>query len=72
MRARVLTDFTAALVPRSRSSRALWARELGELVAPDFDEAFRAVGLVAFGLVAFGVSSVRRGGDLDRAPDAAG
>ncbi|HEV2776083.1 MAG TPA: oligosaccharide flippase family protein [Solirubrobacteraceae bacterium] len=57
VRGRVLTDFTAALCLVGLVC-ALWARELGELVAPDFDEAFRAVGLVAFGLVAFGISSV--------------
>ncbi|HEV2060664.1 MAG TPA: oligosaccharide flippase family protein [Solirubrobacteraceae bacterium] len=57
VRGRVLTDFTAALCLVALVS-ALWARELGELVAPDFDEAYRAVGLVAFGLVAFGISSV--------------
>lgn len=57
VRARILTDFTAALVLIALVS-ALWAREIAELVAPDFDEAFRAVGLVAFGLVGFGISSV--------------
>ncbi len=57
VRGRVLTDFTAALCLVGLVT-ALWARELGELVAPDFDEAYRAVGLVAFGLVLFGISSV--------------
>lgn len=57
VRGRVLTDFTAALCLVGLVT-ALWARELGELVAPDFDEAYRAVGIVTFGLVAFGVSSV--------------
>jgi O-antigen/teichoic acid export membrane protein len=57
VRARVLTDFTAVLCLVGLVT-ALWAKELGELVAPDFDEAYRAVGLVAFGLVMFGVSSV--------------
>ncbi|MGH2901922.1 MAG: lipopolysaccharide biosynthesis protein [Solirubrobacteraceae bacterium] len=57
VRGRVLTDFTAGLTLIALVS-ALWARELGERVAPDFDEAFRAVGIVAFGLVAFGISSV--------------
>jgi O-antigen/teichoic acid export membrane protein len=57
VRARVLTDFIAALALTGLVF-ALWAQELTELVAPAFDEAFRAVGLVAFGLVAFGISSV--------------
>jgi len=57
VRGRVLTDFTAALVLVGLVT-ALWARELGELVAPAFDEAFRSVGIVAFGLVAFGISGV--------------
>jgi len=57
VRARILTDFTAGLVLVGLVS-ALWAREIAELVAPDFDESFRAVGLVAFGLVGFGISSV--------------
>jgi O-antigen/teichoic acid export membrane protein len=57
VRGRVLTDFTAALCFIGLVT-ALWAREVGAMVAPDFDEAFRAVGIVAFGLVAFGVSSV--------------
>lgn len=57
VRARVLTDFTAALCLVGLVF-ALWARELGEVVAPEFDRAYRAVGIVAFGLVAFGISSV--------------
>jgi O-antigen/teichoic acid export membrane protein len=57
VRARVLTDFTAALCLIGLFF-ALWARELGELIAPDFDRAYRAVGIVAFGLVAFGISTV--------------
>jgi O-antigen/teichoic acid export membrane protein len=57
VRARVLTDFTAALALIALVT-ALWAREVQELVAPDFDEAYRAVGIVAFAQVAFGVSTV--------------
>ena len=57
VRARILTDFTAALTFIGLAC-ALWARELTELVAPDFDEAYTAVGLVAFGLVGFGISSI--------------
>lgn len=57
VRARILTDFTAMLAFVALAC-ALWARELAELVAPAFDEAYRAVGLVAFGLVGFGISSV--------------
>lgn len=57
VRGRVLTDFTAVLCFVGLVS-ALWAQELGELVAPDFDRAYRAVGIVAFGLVVFGISSV--------------
>jgi len=57
VRARVLTDFTAALTLTALVT-ALWARELTEVVAPAFDEAFRSVGIVAFGLAAFGVSGV--------------
>lgn len=57
VRARVLTDFTAVLCLIGLIS-ALWARELGEIVAPGYDEAYRSVGIVAFGLVAFGISSV--------------
>jgi O-antigen/teichoic acid export membrane protein len=57
VRGRILTDFTAGLTFIGLMS-ALWAREITELVAPDFDRAFRAVGLVAFGLVGFGISSV--------------
>jgi O-antigen/teichoic acid export membrane protein len=57
VRARVLTDFTAALVLVGLVS-ALWARELADLVAPGYDDAFRSVGILSFGLVAFGISSV--------------
>ena len=57
VRARILTDFTAVLAFIALVC-ALWAREIAELVAPDFDESFRAVGLIAFGLVGFGISSV--------------
>lgn len=57
VRARILTDFTAALAFIALVC-ALWARELADLVAPAFDDAYRAVGLVAFGLVGFGISSV--------------
>jgi O-antigen/teichoic acid export membrane protein len=57
VRARVLTDFTAALALIALVT-GLWARELQELVAPDFDEAYRSVGIIAFGQAAFGVSTV--------------
>jgi O-antigen/teichoic acid export membrane protein len=57
VRARVLTDFTAGLCAIALVT-ALWAREVQELVAPAFDEAFRSAGIVAFGQAAFGVSTV--------------
>ncbi len=57
VRARVLTDFTAALGLIALVT-ALWARELQEIVAPAYDEAFRSVGIIAFGQAAFGVTTV--------------
>lgn len=36
----------------------LFARELVAIVAPDFDDAYKAVGLLTFSVVAFGVSTV--------------
>lgn len=57
VRARILTDFTAALSLTALVT-ALLAREIQQLAAPGFDEAFRSVGIVAFGLAAYGVSGV--------------
>ena len=41
---------------------SLFAREILELVAPRFDTAYEAVGLLAFGLAAYGISNVVLGG----------
>jgi O-antigen/teichoic acid export membrane protein len=57
VRARVLTDFSAALVFVGLVM-SLWAQEILDIVAPAFDAAYEAAGLVAFGLVAYGISSV--------------
>lgn len=57
VRARVLTYLAAGL-----SALALFlsvfSREIASLVAPSFDRAYEVVGLLCFGLVAFGISSV--------------
>lgn len=57
IRARVLIYLTAGLVLMALTL-GLFAREIVEIVAPQFDEAYRATGLVAAGLVAFGLSTV--------------
>lgn len=57
VRARVLTDFSAALVFVGLVT-SLWANELLEVIAPAFDEAYQSAGIVTFGLVIFGISSV--------------
>ena len=57
IRARVLIYLTAGLVLMALAL-SLFAREIIEIVAPRFDEAYRATGLVAAGLVAFGLSTV--------------
>jgi len=49
----VTTGFLAIAVLLS-----LFAREVIMLVAPDFDEAYRVVGLIALGLVAFGTTTI--------------
>jgi O-antigen/teichoic acid export membrane protein len=57
IRARVLIYLTAGLVLMALAL-GLFAREIVEIMAPQFDDAYRATGLVAAGLVAFGLSTV--------------
>ena len=57
IRARVLIYLTAGLVLVALAL-SLFAREIIEIVAPQFDDSYRATGLVAAGLVAFGISTV--------------
>jgi O-antigen/teichoic acid export membrane protein len=57
LRARVLTYVTAGLVLMALAL-GLFAREIVDIVAPGFDRAYQATGLVAAGLAAFGVSTV--------------
>jgi O-antigen/teichoic acid export membrane protein len=57
IRARVLIYLTAGLVLMALAL-GLFAREIVEIMAPRFDDAYRATGLVAAGLVAFGLSTV--------------
>ena len=61
VRARALTYLTAALT-LGALVLALFARELLALLAPGYDRAYQAVGLVALGAVSFGVSSVAMAG----------
>jgi O-antigen/teichoic acid export membrane protein len=57
LRARVLTYLTGGLVLMALTL-GLFAREIVDIVAPAFDRAYRATGLVAAGLAAFGLSTV--------------
>jgi O-antigen/teichoic acid export membrane protein len=57
LRARVLTYVTAGLVLMALAL-GLFARQIVDIVAPGFDRAYQATGLVAAGLAAFGVSTV--------------
>jgi O-antigen/teichoic acid export membrane protein len=57
LRARVLTYLTAGLVLLALAL-GLFAREIVDIIAPGFDRAYQATGLVAAGLAAFGLSTV--------------
>lgn len=57
LRGRVLTYLTAGLVLLALVL-GLFAREIVDIVAPGFDRAYQATGLVAAGLAAFGLSTV--------------
>jgi O-antigen/teichoic acid export membrane protein len=57
LRSRVLTYVTAGLVLMALAI-GLFAREIVDIIAPEFDSAYRATGLVAAGLAAFGVSTI--------------
>jgi O-antigen/teichoic acid export membrane protein len=57
LRARVLTYLTGGLVLMALAL-GLFAREIIDVVAPAFDRAYQATGLVAAGLAAFGLSTV--------------
>jgi O-antigen/teichoic acid export membrane protein len=57
VRAKSLTYFAAVLLTVGLTL-TLFAREALEVVAPGFDRAYKAVGPLAFGIFAFGVSTV--------------
>jgi O-antigen/teichoic acid export membrane protein len=61
IRARLLTYLTVALC-FGGLCLALFAREIIEVVAPDYHRAYEAVGLLALSIVAFGISALTMAG----------
>jgi antigen flippase len=57
VRGRILT-YLAFTLSLGAVSLGLFARELVALVAPDYPDAYQAVGLLALAVVAFGISSI--------------
>lgn len=61
IRARVLTYLTVAL-SFGGIFLALFAREIVDVVAPDYHRAYKAVGLLALSIIAFGISGLTMAG----------
>jgi O-antigen/teichoic acid export membrane protein len=61
VRGRTLTYLTLALTAISLTL-ALFAREIIAVVAPDYDEGYRVVGILCLGVTIYGVSSVAMAG----------
>jgi O-antigen/teichoic acid export membrane protein len=60
-RGRILTYFTFTL-SLAALALTLFAREVISLVAPDFPDSYKAVGLLSLGMLAFGVGSIAMAG----------
>lgn len=60
-RGRILTYFTFTLSVAALAL-TLFAREVIDIVAPDFPDSYKAVGLLSLGMLAFGVSSIAMAG----------
>jgi O-antigen/teichoic acid export membrane protein len=60
-RGRLLTYFTFTL-SLAALALTLFAREVVQIVAPDFPDSYKAIGLLSLGMLAFGVSSIAMAG----------